>query len=600
MRKQTFYALFLIFICSVSLFGQSGKAISDVIVNGFSNVDGAVRTEVQTIASGIVGKTYSSTVIESALLAIDAVGSFSRVTHSTFDKEDGVVVAFNITENPIIRNVEFIGNKSMSGSTLGRIITSKPGAVLSDRKILADAEIISAYLKKNGYEFSMVIGYEQVETDTPNISDLVFELFEPTIGNVSITGNNRTRDNVLIANIEVKTDQVFNLNKYLATQNNLASLGIFEDIQIRILPGVRPDIIDLEIYVVEAKTGSANLGANWNQDEGFGGFIGLSDHNFVGTGHRFSLNWQFSGSNSSYNFSYTNPFVDNKLTSATFGIYDTSHTREVVLNSGSAQYEEKRIGSTLSVSRPIDAKRILRVSLGARLDNVKGASGKLLVKGDDTDDDILDLDHEILADIMASSTVRALSATITRDTRFPNQLRPRQGSLYTLMVENAGLLGGVVYTTVSGEGRRYINIKKDKNEERVANGLAQDWIYAVRLKAGFSTGNTPYLDQFMVGGSETLRGFQTDQFVGAYQILLNQEIRIPLRKEIGVVGFVDIGDAWGGRFVDQGLSKSSMDLNIGYGLGLRVESPIGPLRFDYGFSEEKPGGQFTFGMGTTF
>jgi|GEM_PF-1039823 len=633
MRKQTFYILFLIFICAGSLFGQSGKTISDVIVNGFANVDQSVQSEVRAIASSIIGQSYNEGKVEDITYEIDKLGFFSRITHSVFSGESTVIVAFNITENPIIRNVIFVGNKSVSSEVLASMITNQAGKVLSDQKVHSDADIINAYFKKNGYEWSFVTGYEQRETDIPNVSDLVFEIIQPIIGSVTITGNKRTRDNVLITNIEFRTGQVFNINKYLATQNNLAAAGIFEDIEIRILPGIRPDVLDLEVYIVEAKTGSANLGANWNQEEGFGGFVGISDYNFVGTGHRLNLNLQFNSSDNSYNFSYTNPYVDNKLTSATLSIYDNSHTREVMLKTGNANYSEKRVGSTISISRPINERRTIRVYLTGRFDNLRGNSGTIYVDEDYDDDDepIVDggddddpidggggddsgdpairlvsratqaeIDQDTLAQIMAPATVRALSATITRDTRFPNQLRPRQGSLYTLSVENAGIFGGVDYTTVSGEARKYINIRKDKNEERIADGQAQDWIYAVRLKAGFSTGNVPYLDQFMVGGSETLRGFQTDQFVGAYQLLLNQELRIPIRKEIGVVAFVDIGDAWGGRFVDRGLARENMELNIGYGLGLRVDSPIGPLRFDYGFSKEKKNGQFTFGMGTTF
>ncbi len=122
--------------------------------------------------------------------------------------------------------------------------------------------------------------------------------------------------------------------------------------------------------------------------------------------------------------------------------------------------------------------------------------------------------------------------------------------------------------------------------------------FATRLLVGTITGSPPYLEEFMIGGTESLRGYQTDQFVGTNLALLNTEFRVPMGKKLIGVAFVDVGDAWGGPTAAETEGDISFTAHVGYGLGVRVATPIGPLRLDFGLGSG--GVQTHFGISQMF
>ncbi len=128
-------------------------------------------------------------------------------------------------------------------------------------------------------------------------------------------------------------------------------------------------------------------------------------------------------------------------------------------------------------------------------------------------------------------------------------------------------------------------------------------VIALRVLAGSLTGNVPFFEQYFIGGAETLRGFREDRFWGRNMFLLTAEYRFPLAPSLDGVGFVDYGDAWGARdeflnipaFGDELQQHSDFSPSFGYGVGIRVRTPIGPIRLDYGFSSEGSRAHFSLG-----
>ena len=160
--------------------------------------------------------------------------------------------------------------------------------------------------------------------------------------------------------------------------------------------------------------------------------------------------------------------------------------------------------------------------------------------------------------------------------------------------------------------RRYLSKggpRKDFNEKRKR--------IALRLMGGATSGQMPFSEQYFVGGAETLRGYQEDRFWGKYMLLASGEYRMPLGPSLTGVAFVDCGDAWGAPIqyrqtvgVDQQGNPGLVDVingfaqhsnfspNLGYGVGIRVNTPLGPLRLDYGFGSE--GSRAHFSIGNVF
>ncbi|MCS7066638.1 MAG: BamA/TamA family outer membrane protein, partial [Fimbriimonadales bacterium] len=124
-------------------------------------------------------------------------------------------------------------------------------------------------------------------------------------------------------------------------------------------------------------------------------------------------------------------------------------------------------------------------------------------------------------------------------------------------------------------------------------------VFALRAYYGFITGNIPFFEQMFIGGAETLRGYQEDRFWGKHAALLSLEYRIPVEKAFTAVLFVDVGHAWGGYpTVNNFTQSNSFKPQVGYGIGVRVGTPLGPLRIDYGIGRD--GGRTHFSIGQVF
>jgi outer membrane protein insertion porin family len=182
--------------------------------------------------------------------------------------------------------------------------------------------------------------------------------------------------------------------------------------------------------------------------------------------------------------------------------------------------------------------------------------------------------------------VRSFTLAGVTDTR-DDMYNPRRGAYQQLSMEVAGAFGGARFRKYTTDHRRYVTVRRQN-------------VFAMRLLAGTISGDAPYLEQFLIGGSESLRGYRPDRFAGSHMAIMNAEYRFPLGKSLMGVLFTDVGDAWGGAIASDPFFQGdeSFTAHVGYGAGVRVQTPIGPLRLDLGFSED--GTETHFGMSHMF
>ena len=159
-----------------------------------------------------------------------------------------------------------------------------------------------------------------------------------------------------------------------------------------------------------------------------------------------------------------------------------------------------------------------------------------------------------------------------------------------MLEQAAKFLGGTTkFTKLDLDLRRYIPvIAGDKI------GAPAKLVAAGRLVLGRSINQLPLFEQYYIGGSETVRGYNTEQQYGDNQLYGNLELRYRFQQKVTGVLFADSGTAYGGRF------SSGNDINLlsSVGLGVRLVTPIGPIRLDYGIGRD--GGKTSFGIGSTF
>jgi outer membrane protein insertion porin family len=301
------------------------------------------------------------------------------------------------------------------------------------------------------------------------------------------------------------------------------------------------------------------------------GFVDVTESNLKGTAQLVNVRAEFGGL-SSYELGYFNPWIRSDRTSLRVGLYNKRILREAFTGDESFLYDEKRSGGNVTVSRPLS--QVTRLYTSLRIDDISA------VKAEDTTE--LPVDVALLQ----SAKVRSVGVTVVNDTR-DLIANPSRGAMNSLAAEQAGIAGGARFGKFGTDFRRYFRAG------------APNRIFATRLMLGVTTGSPPFLEQFLVGGGETLRGYRNDRFPGRNMVLLNLEYRFPVSVKSRLIGvvFTDAGDAWSGSFAEQ-FGDKDFKAHVGYGVGIRVVTPIGPLRLDYGIGSE--GAETHFSVGHVF
>jgi outer membrane protein insertion porin family len=138
-----------------------------------------------------------------------------------------------------------------------------------------------------------------------------------------------------------------------------------------------------------------------------------------------------------------------------------------------------------------------------------------------------------------------------------------------------GLGGDFDFNKYSAESRNYFKV-----------GHAQ--VVAVRGMVGYADGKMPDSGRFAVGGADSLRGYRDDQFKGNRMLAASAEYRFPIVSKVEGVVFSDIGKAWQGEY-------KLNDLEASVGVGVRVSTPIGPIRLDVAKGGQGVRTNFSFG-----
>ncbi|MDP3143301.1 MAG: outer membrane protein assembly factor, partial [Candidatus Omnitrophota bacterium] len=206
---------------------------------------------------------------------------------------------------------------------------------------------------------------------------------------------------------------------------------------------------------------------------------------------------------------------------------------------------------------------------------------------------------------IGKNTVSKLGGGLTYDTR-DNVNDPTTGYLLSGFVEGAGGLfsGDKNFNRITTKGSYDIPL--------LFNSVLEFRGQAGWVSAFGDSSEVPIYERFFAGGAYTIRGYNerkvgpvdpssNDPLGGNSMLVGNIEYTIPLMDFIRAAGFFDSGNVWSkaGDFGKGGLKS-------GMGLGLRIKTPIGPIRLDYGIplnnepGEDRKAGKFYFSMSKSF
>jgi outer membrane protein insertion porin family len=483
-----------------------------------------------------------------------------------------------------VGDVAFAGDLLFSDAELFEAIQIKRGELFVYSTMQKDLSTLQAKYGDLGYAYANVIPRTRIR-EKDRLVDITFEIDKGNkvyIGRINMKGNSRTRDKVVRREMQITEGELYNETRKRESLDNIKRLGYFEEVLFNTkAPAGRPDIMDIDVVVKERNTGVIQLGAGYSN---FGGFLlngQINQINLFGKGQRVGLSVDYSKFQSIFNLSFTEPYFMDSEWSVGGDIYLQKRDNE------QSEYKQDKQGVGFRLGHPLAP--YLEGTVGYKIDD----TNLTLNEGGDP---------ELFPVETANGITSAVTFSIAYDRR-DDRFAPSAGVYHAAGLEVAGLGGDLNYTKGTVTTRYY---KK----------IFWDVVWRNNLNYGIIASNeggkdVPFNQLYLLGGANSLRGYNwfnvgkrkrsetaflenagepdpekreklaLRPFGGTQQLFYNLEFQFPLIEEAGVKGvvFYDIG------YADDSLVLSDFRSNIGF--GFRWFSPIGPLRFEWGFPFER-------------
>lgn len=473
-----------------------------------------------------------------------------------------------------------------------------------------------------GYAFANVVPIDDADPAT-KIVDFTFSIDKGDryrIGRIDITGNDPTFDKVVRREIPINEAEIYQRSAINEARARMDRLGYFEEVKIDTLRSATPGVLDLAVEVSEQPTGSFSVGAGFSNLENFMFTANVAKNNFLGLGYTMRAEVNLSRLRQQWNLSFFDPYF-----------LDSRWTLSVDTFSIARQYieDEYQRGGSLSIGRYLDRRDDVRLSASYTFQ--------------DTGLSTIDPYKQSLlgGDLYRNGLTSTFGLSLNVDKR-NNRINATRGVFASLSSELTGgfrvndeevlsLLGGDFnYAELKGNLRAYYPVSPKG-----------DWLifkYNGTIGGITSTDGSvvPYIHRYRAGGINSVRGYdwyslgpsirvtgydggfrssfggsddpvssEDRLVVGGTQIWVNNfELESPIIKAAGIstVVFFDAGNAFGDPWGEGYINP--LDLRTSYGFGIRWLSPMGPLRFEWGFPinpyEDERKAVFDFSIGSLF
>ena len=555
-------AFVLFSICS-GAFAQStssipiGATVGSVTVKGNDFVS---YDEILAAVSMRPGDTISEAGINGDLKSVYALGYFSDVKSGFSKSRKGITVTYKVVENPLLKGLEVSGNTVFSSSEILSGFKSKTGVPISFGLVREDVTFLEKKYRDDGYILAKVID----ASSDPETGVLSIKLIEGKIEGLSIDGNSSTKDYVILREINSKPGTVLNEKVLGKDLRRLFNLGFFSEVTPDFQPGQSPDSINLLIKVKEGKTTTINFGGGYGEREGWFGFVDLNSDNLMGTGQGVMVRGQAGQQLQTYQLRYTYPWLfpdrlgDRVLFSARRWLTIGKNVYLVETTEKEGIYNGWEVG----LSKPFNDEWSVGVTFGSENVNPTGAS------------------------TFEPYTSDTIGLSLSYDTR-DNWMNPSKGDFYTYGVRRGWKFapsGETNFTKWSADFNRFYS----PFERQTIAG---------RISVGVGLGDIPVGELYYAGGANTVRGYEPmEARTGTKKLLFNLEYRYTFNDMFQGVLFYDWGNAWSNGW------PNTYDFISGKGFGVRLNTPMGPIRLDYGIAANRSfsEGALHFSIGHAF
>lgn len=495
------------------------------------------------------------------------------------DKQDSADVTLKIAEGEPVKvaAVEFVGFDVIPPAHLDAMKSKMPLAVGRPRdrqQVVVTHEMAVNELRDHGYPYGKVTTAENDGADGRQAT-LTFTAEPGTVayfGTIEISGNKTVSDHVIRRQLTFKPGDLYRRSIVQDTQRRLYAMELFQFVNIEALnPEQQNPQVNTRVTVAEGKHQRVNFGVGYGTEEK-GRVDGEYHHlNFLGGARSAGTHVRYSSLDRGVRLDFTQPYLFTPHFS--FGLEGQQwHTF-------TPAYRSVVTGGKVTLTHRSSAQTSWSVS-SIRERNVSDIQ--------------IDLrqNPELFGDLIAigldpttgeqRGTLSAIGFDLQHSTA-DNLLNAHRGYQLALHTEEAGRLlpGTFNYYAISADGRHYLPLS-----DRVvfANRVQLGTINA----AGKNPIQVPFSKKYFLGGAGSVRGWgrfeisplSRDGFpIGGNALFaFSSELRSQLRGNLGGVLFLDGGNVWA-----DGWTLHIRDLRYAVGPGLRYTTPIGPVRFDFGY-----------------
>lgn len=584
-------------------------ATPDLVVTATDVQVVGVEAELQQVVRNTIktkpGGGTSGSQLKQDVADILGTGLFANASVSSRTNPQGLSVVFQV-EPIVVRSLRLSGAQALTLDVANQLFGAQLGAAVKPTLLNESVKRINDWYAKNGYTLARVLTLQPTREGIVTV-----EVAEGYVGDVQVRFVNkegqpvddkgqpikgRTQPDFLRRQIKLQPGQVFRDDVARADLRRLSELGIFDGANVSFEGDARRVAV---IYnVVEGSARRVNFSGGYNDEQGLFASINFQDNNFAGLGQRVSANIQPGTLDTQFDARFDSPYRDTDPNTPGYGanvfrrqglsnVFDD----EIKLPNGS-RVRERKIGGGINATRPLGPTWKGTVGLNYTNVSLRDRDGNIFAR--DRLGNPLSLSGTGIDDLTT------LSFTALQDLR-DNVINPSRGSVVTLSTEQFIPIGrGEVFgNRLQANYATFIPVSLIKP----GADAQQPQVVAFNLQGGTTIGDLPPYNAYVLGGPNSVRGYGAgDVATSRSYFLASAEYRFPIYRFLGGVVFADFASDLGTSdevLGEPGVQRGKPGTGAGFGVGLRVNSPFGIIRADFGVSDQGDS-RFQFGFGQRF
>ncbi|MBE9007358.1 outer membrane protein assembly factor [Fortiea sp. LEGE XX443] len=553
------------------------------IVGATPELQEIIRRVIKTQTGG----DTSQNQLQQDVSAILETGLFTSANVNSRSTATGLSVTYQV-QPVVVRSLQLSGAKALTYQVVLQRFQPQFGSTISPAGLQQAVEQVNKWYTDNGYNLARVLSIKPSREGILNINvaeglvgDIKFRFVNDENQTVDSKGNpvsGRTKPDFLRQQIQLKSGQIFQEKLVQQDIQQLYRTGLFSSVNVALEGDATK--LDLVYELKENGARAINLGGSYNADLGLVGTVNYQDQNVAGKNNILNLNIGLSSRDLQFDGKVISPYRENNpdrlgYTVNGFRRQELSETFDDTIKLANGdKVREGQIGGSVSLQRPIDG---WDASLGLNYTHTTIRDRQGNINATDAQGNPLSASGTGIDDLTT------VSFTAAKDQR-NNPLNPTQGSLLKLSTEHSIPIGqgNISLNRVTANYSQYVPVKVYDSK--------QPQVFALNVQAGTVIGDLPPYEAFNLGGSNSVRGYDAgDVGSGRSYVLASAEYRFPIVPIVGGVLFADFGtDLGSGSTVlgDPAGARDKPGYGFGYGAGVRLDSPLGLIRADYGINDQ--------------